>query len=257
MHQGLSISVVIPARNEEGGIGHVLEGLPEYVDEMIVVDNDSTDRTAEIARSQGAVTVLELRHGYGSALRCGFQAAKQDVIVAMDADGTYPAEQIAELVDVLQRENADFISCSRFPLTNKDAMSERNIFGNQVLTVLFGLIYGKWLKDSQSGMWVFRRRILPLMHLEGTTWEFSSEIKIEACTNTHIKFMERHINYHPRIGYSHFHTWQGAIAVGIRDIAFLVSQRFVTRRTRQRRAYEQFLAASGERPPENAPRAAR
>jgi dolichol-phosphate hexosyltransferase len=256
MHQGLSISVVIPARNEEGGIGHVLEGLPEYVDEMIVVDNDSTDRTAEIARGQGAITVLELRHGYGSALRCGFQAAKQDVIVAMDADGTYPAEQIAELVDVLQRENADFISCSRFPLTNKDAMSGRNIFGNQVLTVLFGLIYGKWLKDSQSGMWVFRRRILPLMHLEGTTWEFSSEIKIEACTNAHIKFMERHINYHPRIGYSHFHTWRGAIAVGIRDIAFLVSQRFVTRRTRQRRAYEQFLAASGERRPESAPRAA-
>jgi glycosyltransferase involved in cell wall biosynthesis len=256
MHQGLSISVVIPARNEEGGIGHVLESIPDYVDEMIVVDNASTDRTAEIARSKGAVTVLESRRGYGSALRCGFQAAKNDVIVAMDADGTYPAEQIAEIMDVLQRENADFISCSRFPLTNKDAMSKRNIFGNQVLTLLFGLIFGKWLKDSQSGMWVFRRRVLPLMHLEGTTWEFSSEIKIEACTNAHIKFMEVHIDYHPRIGYSHFHTWRGAITVGIRDTAFLVAQRFVMRRTRQRRAYEQFLAASGERAPENAPKAA-
>ena len=248
--------MVIPARNEEGGIGHVLESIPDYVDQTIVVDDNSTDRTAEIARSKGAITALELRRGYGAALRCGFQAAKKDVIVAMDADGTYPAEQIAEIVDVLQREKADFISCSRFPLTDKNAMSGRNIFGNQVLTALFGLIYGKWLKDSQSGMWVFRRRILPLMHLEGTTWEFSSEIKIEACTNAHIKFMEVHIHYHPRIGYSHFHTWRGAIAVGIRDVAFLVSQRFVTRRTRQRRAYEQFLAASGERTPESAPGAA-
>ena len=256
MHQGLSISVVIPAHNEEGGIGRVVDSIPDYVDEMIVVDNNSTDRTAEIARSKGAITILESRRGYGSALRCGFQAAKKDVIVAIDADGAYPAEQIGDLMDVLQRENADFISCSRFPLTDKSAMSRRNIFGNRMLTVLFGLMYGKRLKDSQSGMWVFRRRILPLMHFEGTTWEFSSEIKIEACTNAHIKFMEMHINYYPRIGRSHFHTWRGAIAVGIRDIAFLVSQRFVRRRTRQRRAYEQFLAASGERTPENAPGAA-
>jgi glycosyltransferase involved in cell wall biosynthesis len=243
MQQGLSISVVLPAHNEEGGIGQVVERVPDCVDEVIVVNNGSTDRTVEIARSKGA-TVIESRRGYGSALRCGFQAAKKDIIVGMDADGTYPAEQIADLINILQRENADFISCSRFPLTDKHAMSRRNAFGNQMLTLLFGLIYGKWLRDSQSGMWVFRRRILNLMRLEGTTWEFSSEIKIEACTNPHVKFLETHIDYRPRIGRSHFHTWSKAIAVGVHDVAFLVSQRFVRRRPRQRRAYEQYLAAS-------------
>jgi len=64
------------------------------------------------------------------------------------------------------------------------------------------------------------------MHFEGQTWEFSSEIKIEACTNPRIRFREVHIAYHPRIGFSHFHTWQKAIAVGVLDIRFLVGPTF-------------------------------
>jgi hypothetical protein len=174
--------------------------------------------------------VFEEQRGYGSALRRGFQSATKDVIVTMDADGTYPAEQIAGAVDVLERKAVDFISCVRFPLMTKEAMSSRNVFGNWVLTVLFGVIYGQWLKDSQSGMRVFRRRILPLRHFQGTSWEFSSEIKIQATTNPCIKFKEIHINYHPQIGYSHFHSWRRAIAVGVHDIKFLVTQRFVRRR---------------------------
>jgi glycosyltransferase involved in cell wall biosynthesis len=245
VHKGLGISLVIPAYNEEGGIGHVITTVPDCVDEIIVVDNNSTDRTGEIARSHGVTSVFEPRRGYGSALRRGFLAASKDVIVTIDADGTYPMEQIAAAVDTLDKRDLDFISCSRFPLADKTAMSARNVFGNRALTVLFGLIYGRWLVDSQSGMWVFRRRILPLLHFEGTSWEFSSEIKIEACTNPHIKFEETHIHYHPRIGYSHFHSWHKAIAVGIRDVNFLVRQRFVRRRSRQRRAHAQFLAASG------------
>src|ERR1051326_537597 len=111
MHQGHSISVVIPARNEEGGIGHVIENIPSYVDEIIVVDNASTDRTAEIARSKGATAVFEGRRGYGSALRRGFEAATKEIIVTMDADGTYPADQISGAIDVLEGEKLDFISC--------------------------------------------------------------------------------------------------------------------------------------------------
>jgi hypothetical protein len=243
MHAGLTISVVIPAYNEERGIGTVLEALPDCVDEVVVVDNNSKDHTADVARSLGAKTVLEQRQGYGWALRRGFAEATKDVVVSMDADGTYPSEQIADVIDVLQRENLDFISCSRFPLVKADAMSSRNVFGNKMLTLIFGLLFWHWLKDSQSGMWVFRRRILPLMHFEGQTWEFSSEIKIEACTNPRIRFREVHIAYHPRIGFSHFHTWQKAIAVGVLDIRFLVAQRFVCRRERQHQAYAQARRA--------------
>lgn len=256
MYKDRNISVVIPARNEEGGIGHVIENIPAYVDEIVVVDNASTDRTAEIARSKGATAVFEGRRGYGSALRRGFQVATKEIIVTMDADGTYPAEQIGAAIDVLEGERVDFISCARFPLADKAAMSGRNAVGNQVLTLLFGLIYGKWLKDSQSGMWVFRRRLLPLMHFEGTSWEFSSEIKIEACTNPYIKFKEIHIDYRPRIGHSHFHNWRVAIAVGVRDIRFLAAQRFVRRRARQHRAYEQLQAASKSGTLENVSRVA-
>ncbi len=240
MYQGLSISIVIPAYNEEKGIGTVLQQLPSYVDEVVVVDNNSEDRTGEVASSFGAKTVVEHRQGYGWALRRGFAEATKDVAVSMDADGTYPSEQIAEIVDLLQRDNLDFISCSRFPLIKADVMSSRNVFGNKVLTLIFGLLFWRWLQDSQSGMWVFRRRILPLMHFEGETWEFSSEVKIEACTNPYIRFREVHIMYHLRIGYSHFHSLRKAIAVGILDIRFLIQQRFVRRRARQHKLYQQL-----------------
>ena len=105
-------------------------------------------------------------------------------------------------------------------------MSARNAVGNQVLNVCFGLLFGKFLRDSQSGMWVIRRNKLALFDLRGTSWEFSSEIKIEAILNPNVKFAEEHIHYAPRVGISHFHAWHQAIAVGIRDIAWLVRRRF-------------------------------
>lgn len=238
MYNGVTISVVIPCYNEAAGIGETLRGIPDYVDEIVCVDNNSKDNTVEIARAAGAVVVPEPKQGYGHALLGGFRAATKDVIVTMDGDGTYPAVQIAELVDILEREQLDFITCSRFPLKRKDAMRFRNVVGNYALSLIFGLLYGKWLRDSQSGMWVFRRSILPLMHLEGGSWEFSGQIKIEAGTNPYIKFKEVPIDFYPRYGKSHFHGWLAAIKVGIHDIRWMVAQRFVNRRARQQKAYD-------------------
>ena len=99
MYKGLSISVVIPCFNEEEGIAHVLRGLPDYVDEAIVVDNNSTDGTAEVARELGARVIHESCKGYGSAYQAGLPAATGDIIATVDGDGTYPSAMIAPLID--------------------------------------------------------------------------------------------------------------------------------------------------------------
>src|SRR6185436_14107809 len=84
MHRGLKISVVIPCYNEEEGIQTVIHAMPAYVDEIVVVDNNSTDRTSEVARSLGAVVVFQGRKGYGAAYQAGLPAATGDIIATLD-----------------------------------------------------------------------------------------------------------------------------------------------------------------------------
>ena len=116
MHRGKTISAVIPCYNEEDGIQHVIEAMPTVVDEVVVVDNNSSDRTAEVAESLGARVIREKRKGYGRAYQAGLPAASKDVIVTLDGDGSYPPDEIPRLVDCLIDEELDFISACRFPL---------------------------------------------------------------------------------------------------------------------------------------------
>jgi glycosyltransferase involved in cell wall biosynthesis len=222
MHRGLSISVVIPCFNEEEGLQFVIAGLPECVDEVVVVDNNSTDRTAEVAKSNGAKVVFEGRKGYGAAYKAGLPAATSDVIVTLDGDGTYPSEQIPELVDHLEDQKLDFISAARFPLKNPKAMDFSNKVGNMVLTIAMLMLYGVPIKDSQSGMWVIRTRILPALSLTSDGMPFSEEIKIEAIRADGVEFAEYHVNYHPRVGTVKLEKWRD----GFRNLAFLVRKRF-------------------------------
>src|SRR5215217_6886485 len=101
MYRGRSISVVIPCFNEEKGIGHVLAQMPAYIDQVIVVDNNSADGTAQIARAHHAQVVPEARPGYGSAYQAGLPYATGDIIATLDGDGTYPADQIAPIIDTM------------------------------------------------------------------------------------------------------------------------------------------------------------
>lgn len=222
MHRELRISVVIPCYNEEEGLQYVIEGLPDCVDEVVVVDNNSTDRTAEVARSNGARVVFEERKGYGAAYKAGLPAATGDVIVTLDGDGTYPSEQIPELIDHLEDNRLDFISAARFPLKNPKAMDFSNQVGNMVLTVAMLLLYGVPIKDSQSGMWVLRTAVLPKLKLTSDGMPLSEEIKIEAIRAEGVAFAEYHVNYHPRVGTVKLEKWRD----GFRNLAFLFRKRF-------------------------------
>jgi glycosyltransferase involved in cell wall biosynthesis len=222
MHRGLKISVVIPCYNEEEGIQMVIAAMPAYVDEIVVVDNNSTDRTSEVARGLGARVVFQPRKGYGAAYQAGLPAATGDVIATLDGDGTYPADEIALLVDALEDRGLDFISGSRFPLRNPAAMNFTNKVGNLVLTIATGIQWLKPLKDSQSGMWVFRRSVLPRLRLTSDGMPLSEEIKIEAIEKLGPRFAEVGIDYRPRIGEVKLQKWRD----GWRNLSFLFAKRF-------------------------------
>jgi glycosyltransferase involved in cell wall biosynthesis len=221
MHRNLSISVVIPCYNEEDGIRQVLGRIPKVVDEVVVVDNNCTDRTAEVARSLGAVVVAESTPGYGAAYKRGLKAATKDVIVTFDGDGTYPPEEIPRLVDEMVDRNWDFLSASRFPLTDPAAMHLTNRLGNWVLTAAAAVLYFKPIRDSQSGMWVFRRSGLDRMRLTSDGMPFSEEIKLEALLRG-LRFGEGHIPYGARVGEVKLQKWRD----GWLNLTFLVKKRF-------------------------------
>ena len=228
MYRGQRISVVIPCHNEEEGVRAVMAQMPSIVDEVVVVDNASTDSTAEVARSLGARVIFEGRKGYGRAYKTGFSEAQGDVIVTMDGDGTYPPTSIPLLLDVLLAEQLDFMTARRWRSRNDKSKSPLRLLGNAVLSGATMLLFGRFLVDSQSGMWVFRRDALPKFHPEADTMALSQEIKILAFTNPKIRCLEMPIYYGERIGESKLNLWRD----GFTNLVFLVKMRLTLGRRR-------------------------
>ena len=222
MYKGRRITVVIPCLNEEKGIVEVLSRMPSFVDEVIVVDNDSTDRTAEMARSLGAHVIHERVRGYGRAYKTGLVQARGDIIVTLDGDHSYPPDAISYLLEAYLHSGVRFLSASRFPLKNKRAMSFKHWCGNKMLSIAMSILFFRWVRDSQSGMWVFERVSLEEMNLVSDGMAFSEEIKIEAITNKRIGFKEIYIDDSNRTGEIKLKPWRD----GIRNLYFLLRKRF-------------------------------
>jgi hypothetical protein len=139
----------------------------------------------------------------------------------MDGDGTYPRNFIPVLLDVMDDENVDFISCDR--TGHKDRPSSfLRVLGNDILNFTIFLIYGVRIHDSQSGMWVFKRELLSRMNLTSDTMAFSEEIKLEAFTLPDVHCKELVIYYKERYGESKLNIWRDGFA----NLAFLFKKRF-------------------------------
>jgi len=216
------ISVVIPCLNEEQGIEKVLRAMPEFVDERIVVDNASTDRTSEVARQLGATVIHEEVRGYGRAYKRGFGEATGDLIITLDGDHSYPVDALSYLLEAFLHLNVDFLNASRFPVRDRQAMSFKHKFGNLMLSLALSIVFFRWVRDSQSGMWVFRRSILKSMKLESDGMAFSEEIKIEALRDSRIRFGEISIQYSSRLGEIKLNPWRD----GVQNLLFLLKKRF-------------------------------
>jgi len=222
MYKEHRISLVMPCYNEERGLPEVFRDLPSCVDEVIVADNNSTDRTAEVARKLGAMVVPEPRQGYGAAYKSGLRRASGDIVVTMDGDGTYPRNFIPILLDVMIDEGFDFITCDRTGHKDKPSNWLR-VFGNDVLNFFIWILFWFKVRDSQSGMWVFRRDILQHLRLTSDTMAFSEEIKLEAMSKKKlIRAKELPIYYKERHGVSKLRIWRD----GFSNLFFLFRKRF-------------------------------
>ena len=202
------ISVIIPCLNEEGAVGKVVEQAFEGIrrsgrpGEVIVVDNASTDGSAEVAAAKGAEVVSEPRRGYGSAYLAGLEAARGDYLVMGDADDTYPMDELSEFVERLDSGD-DLVIGSRFKGTiHGDAMPFLNRrIGNPILTGLLNLLFGVKVSDAHCGMRAVRRDALPVLDLHSTGMEFASEMVFKAYRRG-LTVSEVPIDYYPRVGES-------------------------------------------------------
>ncbi|MBX5495572.1 MAG: glycosyltransferase family 2 protein [Bryobacteraceae bacterium] len=226
MYKGQRITVIIPCLNEEQGIEQVLRRMPDFVDETIVVDNGSTDRTSEVARSFGAIVIREEVRGYGRSYKKGFSYATGDIIVTLDGDHSYPPDAISYLLEAFLHLEVDFLNASRFPVRDPKAMSLKHKIGNLILSLAMSILFFRWVRDSQSGMWVFRRSILKDMQLESDSMAFSEEIKIEALLSPNVRFAEISILYSSRLGEIKLNPWRD----GINNLLFLLKKRFARRK---------------------------
>lgn len=182
-----SISVLIPALNEQEGIKLTIDAIPKdkladlgYDLEIIVIDGNSTDLTRQIAKAMGSKVIFERRKGYGRAYKTGFLNAKGDIIVTLDADGTYPAKLIPDYINYLNEKKLDFITVNRFSKMEDNAMLFSHRIGNRILSFVMSLLYSVKVKDSQSGMWVMSKRFANTINLLSDDFSFSEEIKIIA-----------------------------------------------------------------------------
>ena len=218
------VSVIIPTMNEEKSVGLVIDevnkALGAIPHEVLVVDTDSKDHTREIASGKGAVVIDEPRRGYGRAYKTGFEKAQGEIIATLDADMTYPAEMLPRLVEMLEKDNLDFITTNRFADMQKGAMSAKHRLGNWVLSVTARVLFRVRVRDSQSGMWVFRRSILPDLQLESDQMSLSEEIKVEAFRKK--RAAEVPIAYRLRVGDVKLSSWKD----GFGNLKYLFRKRF-------------------------------
>jgi hypothetical protein len=201
------VSVVIPCLNEaeniEFCVARALEVLAENAisGEVIVCDNGSEDGSAELAEAAGAVVVREPRRGYGRAYLSGFEAARGDYIVMVDADLTYDFAEIPRFVGELDR-GAELVMGNRMENIEPGAMPWMNRYiGNPVLSGFLKLLYRTPVQDAHCGMRAVRRDVLPRLDLHSEGMEFASEMVIRA-SKAQIRVAEFPISLHKRGGIS-------------------------------------------------------
>jgi hypothetical protein len=200
------ITVVIPALNEEQAIGSVIKEIPinelkkmGYEVEIMVIDNGSKDKTRYIANSHRAKVIVQPIKGYGNAYKAGFANATGDIIATGDADLTYPFGDLPKIIKKMEDENLDFITTDRLTNLQPGAMSRSHYYGNLLLQFITKILFGLPFKDSQSGMWIFKKSIWTKLNVKSSGMPFSQELKIEVCRKG-FKCAEVPIAYRARVG---------------------------------------------------------
>jgi len=232
MRGAARIAVVIPALNEEQSIRHVLDAIPGWVDQVVVADNGSEDRTAEVARGHGAHVVHEARRGYGSACQAGLAAVSApDVIVFLDADFSDHPEEMPRLVDPIVEGRADLVIGSRtLGRRERRALGVHARFGNALACSLIRLFWRTRYTDLGPFRAV-RRSCLEALSMRDADYGWTVEMQVKAAASG-LRVEEVPVSYRRRIGRSKISgTVRGVIGAGS-TILWTILRAAVARSTR-------------------------
>jgi len=182
------VSVVIPVFNEEATIGNIVTRTKKTLEqlgvsyEILVVDDGSDDRSADIAQELKAHVLRDPHQGKGFALRSGFRQAKGELVVTLDADGSHQPEEIPLVLRYIRENKADFVVGSRFfnSEANKTKIPKVNRTGNKMFNYLIGYLTGVKISDSQSGFRAIRSSLIKKMKLSSHGYEVESEMLVKA-----------------------------------------------------------------------------
>jgi len=177
----MTVTVIIPAFNEEKCIAEVIKDIQkESVDEILVIDGNSTDKTREISENLGARVMIQPGKGYGDAVAYGVEQAKGDVLMFIDADGSYETKDIPKLLACLG-DDCDIAYGSRYlPESGSDDDTWIRFIGNKVFTFLLNVIHGVPLSDSLFLYIAAKRKVFESIDMRSPNFEYCIEFPIKA-----------------------------------------------------------------------------
>tara|TARA_R110002073_G_scaffold89852_6_gene212491 strand:- start:11060 stop:11752 length:693 start_codon:yes stop_codon:yes gene_type:complete len=226
-----NIKVIIPAYNEEDSIANVVNDIPDIVDEIIVVSNNSTDNTEENAQKAGATVLQEPRRGYGYACLKGMehianQSKQTDILVFLDGDYSDYPEQLTEIIAPIINDDIDFVIGSRVKrLREVGSMTPQQVFGNWLATFLMKLFFGAKYTDLGPFRAIKYDKLLQLQ-MEDKTYGWTVEMQLKAIKQK-LSYVEVPMKYRNRIGVSKVSgTVKGTIFAGVKILGWIFKYSF-------------------------------
>ena len=222
------IKVIIPAYNEEKSIAKVINDIPDIVDEIIVISNNSNDKTEENAAKAGATVLLETKRGYGYACLRGMEYISNlnphqqpDIIVFLDGDYSDYPEQLTALVFPIINDDIDFVIGSRVKeLREAGSMTPQQVFGNWLATFLMKVFFGAKFTDLGPFRAIKYQKLLQLK-MEDKTYGWTIEMQLKAIKQ-HFSYLEVPMKYRNRIGVSKVSgTLKGTIFAGVKILGWI------------------------------------
>ena len=226
-----SIIVIIPAHNEENSIANVINEIPDYVSEIIVISNNSTDKTIKIAKNAGATVLSESRKGYGYACLKGMEyianrVKKPEIIVFLDGDYSDYPEELTQLVEPIITQNIDFVIGARAKnLRENGSMTPQQVFGNWLATFLMKLFFKSRFTDLGPFRAIKYEQLLKL-EMEDKTYGWTVEMQLKVLKQK-MTYLEIPVKYKNRIGVSKVSgTVKGTVMAGVKIIGWIVKYSF-------------------------------
>jgi glycosyltransferase involved in cell wall biosynthesis len=225
------IKVIIPAYNEQDSIGKVIKDIPKIVDEVIVISNNSTDKTEINAKNAGATVLSENKKGYGYACLKGMdyiskQEVKPNILVFLDGDYSDYPEQLTEIITPILNDNIDFVVGARVKeLREHGSMTPQQIFGNWLATFLMKLFFNAKFSDLGPFRAIKYTQLLAL-NMRDKTYGWTVEMQLKVLKQK-MSYLEIPVKYRNRIGVSKVSgTVKGSIFAGIKILGWIFKYSF-------------------------------